>query len=95
MTESEATSPSIDLQSQASESQSDSSPIFDRRQLFKQRNQIDRSKTITQVIEEFNLRPTYQNLEGHESLSDEQLKHLMAYSLVLAKDQAGCRFLQS
>ena len=41
------------------------------------------------------MRPTYQNLEGHESLSDEQLKHLMAYSLVLAKDQAGCRFLQS
>ena len=46
-------------------------------------------------MEEFNLRPTSLTLEGYEGLSYENLKLLMKYSVTLAKDQGGCRFLQS
>jgi len=54
---------------------------------------VDKTKTVGQIVEEFNLRPTYQTLEGHEALPDPSLKHLMRYAVILAKDQGGCRFL--
>ena len=46
-------------------------------------------------MEEFNLRPTSLTLEGYEGLTYENLKLLMLYSVALAKDQGGCRFLQT
>jgi DUF2075 family protein len=33
-------------------------------------------------------------LEGHENMIDKDLKALLEYSSILAKDQGGCRFLQ-
>ena len=50
---------------------------------------------MNQIVEEFNLRPTYQNLEGFEHLPPERLHYLISHAFILAKDQAGCRFLQS
>ena len=52
------------------------------------------NKTIAQLAFQFNLRPTYQTLEGHESLERDSLLGLVAYSKILARDQGGCRFLQ-
>jgi hypothetical protein len=37
---------------------------------------------------------TFETLEGHEHLSDKEMKLLLEYSTVLARDQGGCRFLQ-
>lgn len=37
---------------------------------------------------------TFETLEGHETLPLEELKSLLEYSTILARDQGGCRFLQ-
>jgi len=48
---------------------------------------------VTQIAKRFNLISTFETLEGHEKLSDEEMKHLLEYSNILARDQGGCRFL--
>ena len=80
-------SPSIEFQSRQSSNLGEGSPQF-------KHFIIDKSKTVGQIVEEFHLRPSYQTIEGHESLPDASLKLLMRYAVTLAKDQGGCRFLQ-
>ncbi len=55
---------------------------------------VDLSLPVTQIAKKFGLVSTYENLDGHQKLSKEDLYELMRYSSVLAKDQGGCRFLQ-
>ncbi len=50
--------------------------------------------TVAQIAKKFNLVSTFETLEGHEHLADKEMKALLEYSYILAKDQGGCRFLQ-
>ena len=49
---------------------------------------------MAQLAKKFRLISTFETLEGHERLSDKEMKGLLEYSNLLAKDQGGCRFLQ-
>jgi hypothetical protein len=49
---------------------------------------------VAQLAKKFRLISTFETLEGHERLSDKEMKGLLEYSNLLAKDQGGCRFLQ-
>jgi hypothetical protein len=49
---------------------------------------------VASIAKKFNLVSTFETLEGHEQLSNEDLKLLLEYSTILARDQGGCRFLQ-
>lgn len=49
---------------------------------------------VAAIAKKFNLISTFETLEGHEKLSDKEMKGLLFYSNVLARDQGGCRFLQ-
>jgi hypothetical protein len=50
--------------------------------------------SVAQIAKKFNLISTFETLEGHEKLSDREIKMLLEYSYILARDQGGCRFLQ-
>lgn len=50
--------------------------------------------TVAQIAKKFNLVSTFETLEGHEGLPIDELKSLLEYSTILARDQGGCRFLQ-
>jgi hypothetical protein len=47
---------------------------------------VDLSLPVTQIAKKFGLVSTYENLDGHQKLSKEDLYELMRYSSVLAKD---------
>jgi len=49
---------------------------------------------VAQLAKKFKLISTFETLEGHERLSEKEMKALLEYSNLLAKDQGGCRFLQ-
>jgi hypothetical protein len=48
---------------------------------------------VAGIAKKFNLISTFETLEGHEKLSEKEMKGLLVYSNVLARDQGGCRFL--
>lgn len=49
--------------------------------------------SVSQIAKKFGLLSTFETLEGHEGLSEKDLKSLLEYSSILARDQGGCRFL--
>jgi hypothetical protein len=42
--------------------------------------------TVAQIAKKFNLVSTFETLEGHETLGDKEMKLLLEYSYILAKD---------
>ncbi len=50
--------------------------------------------SVAQIAKKFNLLSTFETLEGHENLNENEIRALLEYSSILARDQGGCRFLQ-
>jgi len=49
--------------------------------------------SVAAIAKKFGLVSTFETLEGHEKLSEKEMRGLLEYSSILAKDQGGCRFL--